>query len=261
MADPATYLKFKAHCEQSRTQLVDLLSSLKKQGKRIMGYAAKHGFKLIEDCAQSTGGFYQGKRLGSMGDVGCFSFYPTKNLGAIGDGGAIVTQDSSIAHQVEILRQYGWEDRYISKIAGMNSRLDELQAAILRVKLPHLDSDNQKRVRIARAYDESLLNIAGGTSILAPHLKAAGEHVYHLYVVRSSRRDALQAFLKDRGIHTMIHYPMPIHLQPAYRNRIKTIGSLPETCKAVGEILSLPMYPELNDSQVKEVVTALRAFG
>ena len=223
----------------------------------ILSIARKHNVRVIEDCAQAHGAVYRGKRTGAWGDIACFSFYPTKNLGALGDGGFVATHDAPLAENARLLREYGWRERYVSDMAGWNTRLDELQAAILRVKLRTLDADNARRRRLATLYDELLT----ASSVTAPTAMPYGEHVYHLYVIRSRRRDELQAFLKERGIGTLIHYPIPIHLQPAYRGRLGDAGSLPETERAAQEILSLPMFPELTETEVRQVAEAICEFS
>jgi len=216
----------------------------------------RHGVALIEDCAQAHGARLNGQRLGTFGDAATFSFYPTKNLGALGDGGAVVARDAPVAARLAALRQYGWRRHYVSDDIGVNSRLDEMQAAILRVKLPHLDAQNARRRAIASAYDEAL----NGSGIRVPARRSQGEHVFHLYVVRCAERDRLQALLRDQGIGSGIHYPMPVHLQPAYHGRIALGRSLcVETERARDQILSLPIYPELSDFQVEKVCSALRA--
>lgn len=222
----------------------------------ILEIARPHGLRVIEDCAQAHGATYKTRRVGTFGDIACFSFYPTKNLGAIGDGGAVVTNDSQLAERAVLLRQYGWADRYISSIPGGNSRLDELQAGILRVKLPHLDADNEARARLAKAYDEGL----SGIGLKLPSRRSDVQHVYHLYVVRSPRRDDLRSFLKSRQIGALVHYPLPVHLQPAYLSRLRGGDDLPETEHAAREILSLPIYPELSESQVQKVISEIRTF-
>jgi len=219
----------------------------------ILEIARTHGLRVIEDCAQAHGATYHGKRVGSWGDVGCFSFYPTKNLGATGDGGMVVTNDPAVARDARLIREYGWSERYISHRRGWNTRLDEIQAAILRVKLAHLDADNTKRNALAAMYRRELVQ----ASLVLPKQREDATHVYHLYVVRSKARDDLQAFLQKNGIGALIHYPVPVHLQPAYMNRIATT-SMKETEQIAGEVLSLPMYPELNKSSVMTVVEAIR---
>jgi dTDP-4-amino-4,6-dideoxygalactose transaminase len=214
----------------------------------VLGLARRHGLKVIEDCAQATGARWNGRRLGTLGDAGCFSFYPTKNLGAIGDGGAVVTHSAEVAENVRALREYGWRGDRISHQAGGNSRLDEIQAAILRAKLPFLDADNQRRRAIADRYDAALSGV--------PARRPGCEHVFHLYVVRAANRDGLLAGLKARGVEAAVHYPRAAHQQPAYAGRLRGAANLPETEKAVAEILSLPIYPELTDAEVDAVIGA-----
>ena len=222
----------------------------------ILALARRHGAKLIEDCAQAHGATLDGRTLGTCGDVACFSLYPTKNLGALGDGGVIATDDAKLATDLKALRQYGWYQHYISDLAGMNSRLDELQAAILRVKLTALGRWNARRRAIAAAYDAGL----AGSGVALPQVRPGAEHVYHQYAVRSADRDGLKARLRERGVASNIHYPVPVHLQAAYRDRL-TIGpaGLRETEIAAGEVLSLPMYPQLSDEAVAQVISAVRA--
>ncbi len=176
----------------------------------LRALAKERGLRIVEDCAQSHGARYQGIRTGACGDIAAFSFYPTKNLGALGDGGAVTTDDPALAERVRLLREYGWRQRYISAIAGTNSRLDEVQAAILRVQLRHLEAGNAARRSLAALYDQELK----GTGFALP--AAAPDHVYHQYVIRHPRRDALREALKAQGIGTLIHYPAPVHLQPAW---------------------------------------------
>ncbi len=222
----------------------------------ILEIAARRGLVVVEDCAQAHGAQYQGRPVGSWGQIAAFSFYPTKNLGAYGDGGAIVTHDAALARQARLLREYGWAERYVSHIRGTNSRLDELQAAILRVKLRHLESWNERRRQIARLYTEQLRDLP----LALPYDPPDGRHVYHLYVVRHPRRDALQAFLRQRDIATLVHYPQPVHLQPAYAELGYHAGSLPFSETAARQVLSLPMYPELGDDEVGAVAGAVREF-
>lgn len=222
----------------------------------ILRLSRARGLRVIEDCAQAHGARYRESRIGSLGDMACFSFYPTKNLGALGDGGAVVTNDAGLAEKTRLLREYGWAERYISRIAGANSRLDELQSAILRIKLRHLDDSNAARRRIAERYGQLLK----GCDLTLPQAGTGIEHVFHLYVVRSARRDQLQQHLKGAGIGALVHYPMPVHQQPAYKGRVKLAGGLPETDRASAEVLSLPMYPELSVAAQDEVVQAVRAF-
>jgi len=219
----------------------------------IMTVAASHGLKVVEDCAQAHGAAIDGRRVGTFGDAAAFSFYPTKNLGAIGDGGAVATNDSGVAERCRWLREYGWKERYISFMPGTNSRLDELQATILRVKLPRLSADNARRREIALRYDGAL----AGSSLVPPASVPGTLHAMHLYVVESSARDELERFLYARGIGTARHYPLPIHQQPAYTGRIRGGEYLTVTERLYGRILSLPMYPELRDEQVERICKAL----
>lgn len=223
----------------------------------IRDLCRQHGLALIEDCAQAHGARQDGQRVGTFGDAATFSFYPTKNMGALGDGGAVVMHDTAQATEVAALRQYGWHKHYISDSAGVNSRLDELQAAILRVKLKHIDAQNARRQAIAAAYDAAL----EGSSLIRPARRPGADHVFHLYVVRSAERDALQGRLREAGIGSGIHYPAPVHLQPAYDGRV-AMGptGLGQTERASREVLSLPLYPELTDEQVARVCEVLRGL-
>lgn len=216
----------------------------------IMEVAKRHGLYVIEDCAQSHGAAIEGRPTGTWGHLAAFSFYPTKNLGALGDGGAVVTDDPELAQKMRSLREYGWRERYISEIPGMNTRLDELQAAILRVKLQYLDQDNTQRQQAASLY-EALLST---TPLILPQRKGDVAHVYHQYVVRSRHRDEIRSFLKANSIGTSIHYPAPVHLQSAYQGRVAIgKGELHNTEQIGREIFSLPMQPHLTDEQVRRV--------
>jgi dTDP-4-amino-4,6-dideoxygalactose transaminase len=223
----------------------------------IMDIARSHGLKVIEDACQAHGAMYKGKRAGSVGDAGCFSFYPTKNLGAYGDGGMVVTDDGDMAEKVRMLRNYGEKSKYHNVIKGFNSRLDELQAAMLRVKLRHLEEYNEKRRSLAALYARLL---TGGPSKLPVEKEYAG-HVYHLYVIRVKERDRLRQSLGDRGIATSVHYPRPLHLQPTYSELGHKEGDFPLSERACSEVLSLPMYPELDEEQVDYVCRALEESG
>ena len=220
----------------------------------IIALATRHGFKVIEDCAQAHGATIDGQKVGTFGDIAAFSFYPTKNLGALGDGGAVVTNNDSLGQRLRELRTYGWRERYISEIAGMNSRLDDIQAAILRVKLRHLDADNQRRQQIARRYDDLLGPFA---NITLPKAMPKTRHVYHQYVTRLPDRDPLRAYLESQQIGTAILYPLPIHQQPAYRDRIRVAGSMQVTERAAKELLCLPIHPWLDDADVARISAAL----
>jgi dTDP-4-amino-4,6-dideoxygalactose transaminase len=222
----------------------------------ILHIARAHGARVIEDCAQAHGAKRNGIYAGTEADVATFSFYPTKNLGAVGDGGMVVSADTELLRRVRMLREYGWEKRYISQIPGINSRIDELQAAILRVGLASLKERNQRRAEIAGAYDDGLAE----TGLTLPVVRPGASHVYHQYAVRHGKRDWLQAELRQAGIGTNIHYPVPIHQQPAYSGRCALDpAGLRVTESAATEVLSLPMYPELSDSEVERVVNTLHS--
>ena len=216
----------------------------------IMTIAERHGLKVIEDCAQSHGAALDGRKTGTWGHVAAFSFYPTKNLGALGDGGAVVTNDPALADRLRLLREYGWRERYVSDFAGLNTRLDELQAAVLRVKLRYLDKENARRRELARIYDA----ILSATPVTVPRGWQRADHVYHQYVVQSDRRDALRSFLKANGVGTLIHYPVPVHMQPAYQGRVVPNGAILSHTETICRlILSLPMHPQLTDAEAHEV--------
>ncbi|MCQ4158386.1 DegT/DnrJ/EryC1/StrS family aminotransferase [Roseomonas sp. GC11] len=213
------------------------------------------GVLVIEDCAQAHGATLGGRKLGTLGDAAAFSLYPTKNLGALGDAGIVATADAALADNMAALRQYGWKQRYISDSIGVNSRLDEVQAAVLRVRLPLLDGGNARRRAIAAAYDAAL---AEGR-IAPPTRREGAEHVFHQYVIRSGERDELANRLRAMGIGTGIHYPVPVHQQSAYAGRVPLgPARCAETELASREVLSLPIYPELSDAQVETVCAALR---
>jgi dTDP-4-amino-4,6-dideoxygalactose transaminase len=223
----------------------------------IMDLAARHKVYVIEDCAQAHGAAILGQKCGTWGHVGAFSFYPTKNLGAMGDAGAVVTNDPELAKRIELLHEYGWKERFISTIPGMNSRLDSVQAAVLRVKLQYLDMANNRRQEIACRYRAVL----GQTDIVPPGNMPETKHVYHQYVVRSSNRDGLREHLGRNGIQTAVHYPQPIHAQPAYKDRLPIYGErLPHTQEACNEIVSLPCFPELTDQEVEKVAKCILTF-
>jgi dTDP-4-amino-4,6-dideoxygalactose transaminase len=212
----------------------------------LVALAGRHGAKVVEDCAQAHGATLGGRKVGTWGDAAAYSFYPTKNLGALGDGGAVFTRDAAVAEQVRLLRQYGWRQRYVSEIAGRNSRLDELQAAILRVKLKSLDAENALRRSLASRYLQAL----AGTALQLPVPAAGTEHVWHQFAVRTPRRDALQAWLAQREIHCGVLYPVPIHHQPAYA---EPALRLPGTERACAEVLCLPVHPGLAPGDIDRV--------
>jgi dTDP-4-amino-4,6-dideoxygalactose transaminase len=209
---------------------------------------------VVEDAAQAIGAEYRGRRVGGLGDVGCFSFYPTKNLGAFGDGGLATAQDAELGEHILRLRVYGGRDRYVHEELGFNSRLDEIQAAILRVKLRSLADWNARRRAIARRYREGLT----GLPIDLPTESPDCLHVYHQFTIRVPDRDTVQRRLAELGVRTTVYYPVPLHLQPMYRDLGYRVGDFPEAERAAREVLSLPIYPELTDAQVDEVVEACK---
>ena len=219
----------------------------------IVSIAQRYELRVIEDCAQAHGAIYLDRKSGAWGDMAAFSFYPTKNLGGLGDGGMIVTSDSELGERGRMLREYGWRERHVSEFPGLNSRLDELQAAILRVKLQSLDQENGKRRILAGVYDNALR----GSSVRVPTCSPKAFHVYHQYVVRCPQRDSLRAFLREQGIGTSIHYPVPVHKQSAYQGRVSSIQSLNYSEAAASEVLSLPMYPELPVDHAEAVAEAI----
>jgi dTDP-4-amino-4,6-dideoxygalactose transaminase len=224
----------------------------------ILALGARYGIPVIEDCSQAHGATLGGQKLGTFSEASCFSLYPTKNLGALGDGGILATRDAKLAETIAALRQYGWRTHYVSESVGVNSRLDELQAAILRVKLTHLDAQNARRQAIAASYDAAL----AGAALRAPARRVGATHVFHQYVLRCPDRAETQSRLRSVGIATGIHYPVPVHLQPAYEGRIAMGPSgCAATTRASREVLSLPMFPQLSDKQVAHVMSGLRQLG
>lgn len=221
----------------------------------LLEIARRRGLALIEDACQAHGARYKGRKVGSFGAFAAFSFYPGKNLGAYGDGGALTTNDAGLARQVAMMRNYGQERKYEHAYLAWNRRLDTIQAAVLRVKLRHLDDWNRDRRRHAGVYDRLLAE----SGLELPIPASYAEHVYHLYVVQSPHRDAIRVALEAHGIATGIHYPIPIHLQPAYREMGRGLGSFPATEAIASRLLSLPMYPELTDQQVSQVAGAVRS--
>ncbi len=222
----------------------------------ILAFGREHDLVVIEDAAQAHGTLYKGRRVGSLGDVGCFSFYPGKNLGAFGEAGAIVTNDEGLAEKIRVLRDHGQVRKYHHTMVGWNGRMDGIQAAVLRVKLRHLDQNNQARRNIARQYGEEL---SGLEEIALPREAGYGQHVYHIYAIRVSERDELMRSLEEQGIGCGIHYPIPVHLQEAYKNLGYVRGAFPVSERTSDEFLSLPMFPELSESQVKRVAAAVKA--
>lgn len=223
----------------------------------IIEVAGRFGVTIFEDVCQSHGALYKGRKVGTFGLAAAFSFYPTKNLGAYGDAGCVVTADRKLCDTVRSLRNYGQQEKHLHAIEGFNSRLDELQAAILSYKLGRLDAQNEKRRHLADLYRWDLED---ETPVVLPVEKEWAHHVYHLYVIRTKDREALSQFLKSRGISTLVHYPTPVHLQQAYRHLGHKKGDFPVAEKAASEILSLPLYPTLTEEEVVSVSSAIKAF-
>jgi dTDP-3-amino-3,4,6-trideoxy-alpha-D-glucose transaminase len=219
----------------------------------MLDLARSKGLALVEDACQAIGARYKGRRAGAISGIGALSFYPTKNLGAFGDGGAVVVEDPAVAARLRQLRNGGQTEKYRHETSGLNSRLDEIQAAVLRAKLARLDAWTERRRALAARYDEGL----AGAGVERPREQPYARAVYHLYVVRHPRRDALAAGLKERGVGTLVHYPIPLHLQPAFAGTGRA-GQFPVAERAAREILSLPLYPEMADAQVDAVIRAIR---
>jgi dTDP-4-amino-4,6-dideoxygalactose transaminase len=223
----------------------------------LMEIANQYHLPVIEDACQAHGAEYGGRKVGSFGLFGCFSFYPTKNLGGYGDGGIVVTREKKLSETVRLLRCYGEKTKYHHSLKGGNSRLDEIQAAILRIKLKYLDPWNEEKRRKAFFYKRMLEDVG----VLCPAEKGHARHIYHLFVVRSKKRDSLQTFLKERGVETLIHYPIPIHLQNSYTELRYRRGSLPITEQCSKEILSLPLFFGLTQKEMREVAETIRSFA
>ncbi len=252
--DPA--LLERAVTPRTRAVIAVHLYGLPADMDRILEVARPRSIKVIEDAAQSHGARYKGRRAGALGDAAGFSFYPSKNLGAFGDGGAVVTDDAQLAGRVAALRNYGSRKRYEHEIQGCNSRLDELQAALLRVKLRHLDEWNDRRRARARLY----ASLLPGSRLTLPSEPPATEHAWHLFVIRTAQREALQHFLEARGVGTLIHYPVPPHLQPAYQDLGLREGALPVSEAIHREVLSLPIGPHLSEDGARHVAGAVAEF-
>jgi dTDP-4-amino-4,6-dideoxygalactose transaminase len=259
--DPFSY-------EMDVTQIAECISPLTKaiipvhlyghpaEMDPILEIARERGLKVIEDNAQAFGATYKDRKTGTMCDIGCLSFFPTKNLGAFGDGGMVVTNDPALAERMRMLRTHGWKKKYYSEEVGYNSRLDAMQAAILQAKFPHVDEWNDKRRALAQRYTEKL----AGTELATPVEREWGRHVYHLYILRSSKRDELQAYLKQKGIASEVYYPLPPHLSIPCKKFGYKEGDYPHAEKAALETLALPLYPELTMEQQDEVIAAVREF-
>ncbi|RJR24517.1 DegT/DnrJ/EryC1/StrS family aminotransferase [Candidatus Microgenomates bacterium] len=224
--------------------------------KEILTLAKRHQLLVIEDACQAHGATYEGKKAGGFGDIAAFSFYPTKNLGAYGDAGAVVTKNDQLAEKIKLLRNYGQKEKYYHEIKGVNSRMDELQAAILRVKLRYLDAWVKKRREIVARYNRQLADLP----LTLPKEKENRFHSYYLYVIRTAERDALMGYMKEKGIGALIHYPAPLHLQRAYRELKYKDGDFPLAEKFCKEIISLPLYPQIKEEEVDYVCQSIRSF-
>ncbi len=222
----------------------------------IMDIAERHGLAVIEDAAQVLGADYRGTRLGTIGGVGCFSFFPTKNLGCLGDGGLVTVREVTLARNVSMIRNHGSEKKYRHTLLGVNSRLDAIQAAVIRVKLQYLDSWNERRAQIASMYDANLKDLP----LELPKDLGYGTHIYHQYSIRFLGRDDLRSHLLERGVQTAIHYPVPLHFQPAFSFLGLTEGSYPNSERAAREVLCLPIYPEMEDEDVGIVIDSIRSY-
>ncbi len=245
--------------ERTRAILPVHLYGLAVEMKPIRALAEKYGLKILEDAAQGHGAVDGGIKVGALGDAAAHSFYPTKNLGALGDAGAITTNDDNLADQLRKLRNYGSEKRYFNEIAGVNSRLDELQAAFLRVKLRHLDEWNRRRKNCALQYKQALTSLRN--NLVLPSSRVEEDHVWHLYVIRSSQRDALQTNLLSHGVNTLIHYPVPPHRSGAYEKLTQQKNwqnAFPIADQLASSVLSIPMGPHLNDAQITAVASAIK---
>ena len=263
-ADPVSYNLDVTRIEAALTARTRAIMPVHLYGQAadlapIFEFAARHNLVVIEDAAQAHGSLYKGRRVGALGRAGCFSFYPGKNLGAYGEGGAVVTNDAEIACHVRLLRDHGSEQKYRHEIVGYNFRLEGIQGAVLNVKLKHLDRWNDLRRAHAARYGALLGDLEAGGALKLPHEMPDAHHVYHLYVVQSKERDALQQHLAHAGIQTGIHYPVPIHLQPAYAEHGHQSGDFPVAERLAGGVLSLPMFPELTAAQIERVASAIRS--
>lgn len=222
----------------------------------VMKIAKKHNLKVVEDCAQSHGACFHGKTTGTFGDVGCFSFYPSKNLGAFGDGGAVVTNDAKIAENIRVFRNYGSEKRYYNRVVGTNSRLDELQAGLLRVRLSHIHELEEEKRKICQRYLKELHN----SNFKLPQIRNGATHIWHQFVIRTDRRQELINYLNEKGVGTIIHYPIPPHLSEAYGYLNVHKGSLPVTEKYAESVLSIPLYNGMTNQEQTYVINTLNEF-
>lgn len=260
--DPASYTVSAAAIEKAMTSRTRAIIPVHLYGQSadldpILEIGKRHNLRIIEDAAQAHGAEYQGKRVGALGDAGCFSFYPSKNLGAYGEAGAIVTNDEALTEKLRLLRDHGSTSKYAHAIVGYNFRMEEIQAAVLSVKLPHLDDWNSQRRDRASTYNDLLKNCG----VNSPREMDYARHVYHVYAIQTENRDELQQRLTAAGIQTGVHYPIPIHLQPAYLSLGYQSGDLPVTEKLSERVLSLPMFPELREDQQRLIADVLLKFN
>lgn len=242
--------------ERTKAVLVVHLYGQASQMDKIVDICRRHKLRLVEDCAQSHGAKFKGQVTGTFGDIGCFSFYPSKNIGAFGDGGAIITNDEETAKMMRIYRNYGSEKRYYNMVVGTNSRLDEIQAALLKVRLKHAIELNEEKKKIAAEYDKRLSN----PKIVLPRVREGAEHIYHQYVVRCKSRDDFAAYLKEKGISTIIHYPIPPHLAQAYEYLGHKKGDLPITESYANEVLSIPMFNGMLKEELDYTIEVINEY-
>jgi dTDP-4-amino-4,6-dideoxygalactose transaminase len=263
--DPVTYNLDPARIDEAVTERTRAVIPVHLYGQpadldAVFAAAGRHNLLVVEDAAQAHGARYKGARVGARGAAGCFSFYPGKNLGAYGEGGAVVTNDPQVARRLRMLRDHGSEQKYRHEMVGYNFRLEGMQGAVLSVKLKHLDDWNALRRRHAARYRELLAPLAASGALALPAEADYAEHVYHLFVVQTGARDAVQRYLSAAGVHTGIHYPVPVHLQPAYASLGHKEGDFPNAESQAGRVLSLPMFAELKEHQLKYVADAIADF-
>ncbi|MBI5365459.1 MAG: DegT/DnrJ/EryC1/StrS family aminotransferase [Planctomycetes bacterium] len=259
--DPVTYNLDLTRLEAAITPRTKAILPVHLYGQpidldQLLAIARRRGIPVVEDACQAHGADWKGRRAGSFGLAAAFSFYPAKNLGCYGDGGGIVTGDASLADKIRVLRHVGQKEKYQHPVKGWNNRLDELQAAILRVKLPHLDAANESRRRLARIYAETIK----APQVTLPKETPGARHIFHVYCVRVERREALLAHLRARGIGALIHYPVPIHCQGAFAELGLGDGAFPVTERIAKEIVSLPMFPEMTEAEAREVAAGIHSF-
>ncbi len=263
--DPITYNIHPADIKNKLTRKTKAIIPVHLYGQpcqmdEILKYAKEYKFSIIEDCAQAIGAEYAGRRVGSFGNIGCFSFFPTKNLGGYGDGGMVVTNDENIAEKIKILRVHGSKNKYFHILEGRNSRLDEIQAGILRIKLKYLNEWNTKRAEKAALYNDYFVKAGLQNEITLPRANENTKHVYHIYVIRVKQRDELVEFLKSKGVSTAVNYPLPLHLQEVYKKLGYRSGDFPNSELAAKQVVSLPIYPELTSGEIELIVSLIKEF-